>query len=86
MVQIQVQDGAELRERGERQASSHVELAAQRGAIYDRAGGDPAEVATALEDYAAVLRKAGDDVEAEKLETRARTLRDSIKKSDAAKP
>ncbi len=38
MVQIQVQDGAELRQRGERQASSHVELAAQRGAIYDRAG------------------------------------------------
>lgn len=38
MVQIQVEDGPELRERGERQASSHVELAAQRGAIYDRAG------------------------------------------------
>jgi cell division protein FtsI (penicillin-binding protein 3) len=37
MVRIQLERGA-LVERGERQASSHVELSAQRGAIYDRAG------------------------------------------------
>ena len=38
MVRIHLGDGAELRARGERQAASVVELAAQRGAILDRAG------------------------------------------------
>lgn len=38
MVRIHLGEGAELREQGESQSSSRVELAAQRGAIYDRAG------------------------------------------------
>lgn len=38
MVRIHLGDGAELRARGERQAESMIELAAQRGAIFDRAG------------------------------------------------
>ncbi|MEM6288161.1 MAG: penicillin-binding transpeptidase domain-containing protein [Bacteroidota bacterium] len=38
MVRIHLGDGAELRERGERQSESVIELAAQRGAILDRAG------------------------------------------------
>ncbi len=38
MVRIQLSDGGELRERGERQASSFVDLPATRGSIYDQAG------------------------------------------------
>ena len=38
MGRIYVAEGTELRERGEQQASSFVDLPAQRGAIYDRAG------------------------------------------------
>ncbi|HLA63155.1 MAG TPA: penicillin-binding transpeptidase domain-containing protein [Rhodothermales bacterium] len=38
MVQVQVGQGSELREQGERQASSFVDVPAQRGAIYDHAG------------------------------------------------
>lgn len=38
MVRIHLMDGAELRDRGERQASSLLDLPAQRGAILDRAG------------------------------------------------
>ena len=38
MVHVYVADGSDLRERGEAQASSFVDLPAQRGAIYDRAG------------------------------------------------
>lgn len=38
MVRIHLGDGAELRARGERQAESVIELAAQRGAILDRKG------------------------------------------------
>ncbi len=38
MVSIQLGDGGELRERGERQASSFVELPATRGSVYDQAG------------------------------------------------
>ena len=38
MVRIHLGDGAELRARGERQSESVIELAAQRGAILDRAG------------------------------------------------
>ena len=46
-----------------------------RPAIYERSGGDPAELAMALEDYAVVLRKAGRGAEADKVEARARSLR-----------
>jgi hypothetical protein len=45
--------------------------------IYERIGGDPLDIAMALEDHAAVLRKAGHASEAEKLEARARSLRES---------
>lgn len=38
MVRIHLSDGSELRERGERQASSFVDLPATRGSIYDQAG------------------------------------------------
>ena len=38
MVRIHLSEGAELRAQGERQAESVIELAAQRGAILDRAG------------------------------------------------
>lgn len=38
MVRIHLGDGSELRERGERQASSFVELPATRGSVYDQAG------------------------------------------------
>ncbi|MFN3597334.1 MAG: penicillin-binding protein, partial [Rubricoccaceae bacterium] len=38
MVRIHLAEGAELRALGERQASSYIELPAQRGAIYDQAG------------------------------------------------
>ncbi len=38
MVRIHLNDGAELRARGERQAESVIELAAQRGVILDRMG------------------------------------------------
>ncbi len=38
LVRIYVTDGPELRAAGERQASSHVEVAAMRGTILDRAG------------------------------------------------
>jgi cell division protein FtsI (penicillin-binding protein 3) len=38
MVRIQLAEGSELRERGERQASSFVELPAVRGSVYDHAG------------------------------------------------
>ncbi|MEO0557288.1 MAG: penicillin-binding transpeptidase domain-containing protein [Bacteroidota bacterium] len=38
MVRIHLEDGAELRERGERQAQNLIDLPAQRGAILDRRG------------------------------------------------
>ncbi len=38
MVQLQVGEGAELREQGVEQASSFVDLPAERGTIYDHAG------------------------------------------------
>ena len=38
MVRIHLNDGAELRERGERQAQNLIDLPAQRGAILDRRG------------------------------------------------
>ena len=53
--------------------------------IFERAGGDPLDMAAALEDYAAVLRKSGNNAEAEKLEARAKTLRESLKKPEAPK-
>ena len=43
--------------------------------IYEQIGDDPLDLATALEDYAAVLRKTGRNTEAEKLVARARSLR-----------
>ena len=48
--------------------------------IYERTGGDIVDRATALEDYAAVLRKTGNDAKAQELETRARSLRESLRK------
>jgi hypothetical protein len=42
-------------------------------------------MATALEDYAAVLRKTGHNSEAEKLEARAQSLRKSSGQSDTPK-
>ena len=39
--------------------------------IYEQLGDDPLDMATALEDYAAVLRKTGRGPDAEKLEARA---------------
>ena len=54
--------------------------------IYERIGGDPSELAVALEDYAATLRKAGREAEAEKAEARARLLRAPARSSEAPKP
>jgi cell division protein FtsI (penicillin-binding protein 3) len=66
MVRIHLSDGAELRERGERQAASVVELAAQRGAILDRAGRALA-VNTARYEVAADPTVAGFESRAEEL-------------------
>ena len=51
--------------------------------IYEQIGNDPLDLATALEDYAAVLSKMGRASEAEKLVARARSLRESVPKSEA---
>jgi hypothetical protein len=48
-------------------------------AILEKANGDPRELATALDDYAAVLKNMGKADDAAKLEARAVTLRDSVK-------
>jgi tetratricopeptide (TPR) repeat protein len=53
--------------------------------VYERSGVDPAELATALEDYAVLLRKVGRNADAEKAETRARSLREPAKPAAAPK-
>ncbi|HMB05209.1 MAG TPA: tetratricopeptide repeat protein [Isosphaeraceae bacterium] len=44
--------------------------------IYEKAGSDPAGLAKALDDYASVLRKTNRAAEAEKVEARARAIRE----------
>ena len=66
MVRIHVGEGTELRARGEQQAESVIELAAQRGAILDRAGRALA-VNTARYEVAADPTVAGFDARAGEL-------------------
>ncbi|HLT48093.1 MAG TPA: penicillin-binding transpeptidase domain-containing protein [Rubricoccaceae bacterium] len=66
MVKIHLGEGAELRARGERQASSFVELPAVRGSIYDRAGRALA-VSTARYEVAVDPSVPGFDAKAEEL-------------------
>ena len=66
MVRVHLNDGAELRARGERQAESMIELAAQRGAILDRMGRALA-VNTARYEVAADPTVAGFDARAGEL-------------------
>ena len=56
-------------------------------AVYEKApDADPAGYAKALEEYAAVLRKTNRAAEAEKVEARARSLREKAGPADAPKP
>jgi cell division protein FtsI (penicillin-binding protein 3) len=66
MVRIHLGEGGELRARGERQASSFVELPAVRGSIYDRAGRALA-VSTARYEVAVDPTVAGFDAKADEL-------------------
>ncbi|HYE95371.1 MAG TPA: penicillin-binding protein, partial [Rubricoccaceae bacterium] len=66
MGRIHLGDGAELRERGARQAASFVEVPATRGSIYDRAG-RALVVNTARYDVAADPTVEGFDARAEEL-------------------
>ncbi len=66
MARLHLNEGAELRARGERQAESVIELAAQRGAILDRMGRALA-VNTARYEVAADPTVAGFDARADEL-------------------